>query len=345
MKRSLLLLIRSAWVVLICASAASAALAPDEIALIVNRAAPEGVELAAFYARARGIPVDRVIQLDLPNTDEMPFDQYDRDVVPTVRQFLHDRGLEQKVRCLVTFYGVPLRIADRTSSPRDKNELAQLTKSAQRITDQINARVTDAEKRAAAVDATFKPPSTEPSAQALAIRLQRAMQTIERAGQQSSDPAVQRDLAKYMTDMIAWVTAPVNDDDAPATNQVPTSAPSQAPAELEKLVQQLQDPTARESAREQARRSLGIFGYWRVLQAQIDHLTPEGTGAAFDNELALLWWPPYKRASWQPNPLNPVFREMRMPRAVMVMRLDAPTPQIVRDIVTNSMAVEREGGG
>ena len=58
------------------------ALTPDQLLLIVNKNTPAGVELAAFYAKARNVPDGRILALDLPEKDEVSFDEYETKVVP-----------------------------------------------------------------------------------------------------------------------------------------------------------------------------------------------------------------------------------------------------------------------
>lgn len=87
------------------------ALTPDQIALVVNSSEPQSLQLAEFYREARSIPEDRIIELKLPTGEELTQAEYDRDVLGPVRTFLLARGLDTQVKCLVTFYGVPLRIA------------------------------------------------------------------------------------------------------------------------------------------------------------------------------------------------------------------------------------------
>ena len=98
-------------VLLLSGRSARADLKADELMLIVNRNIPESRQLAEFYQQARQVPDGRILELDLPAADRMTRSQYERDVVPAVRQFLLDNGLRDKVRCLVTIYGTPLIVA------------------------------------------------------------------------------------------------------------------------------------------------------------------------------------------------------------------------------------------
>jgi hypothetical protein len=59
------------------------ALTPDQLLLIVNKNSPAGVELAAFYAKARNVPDGRILALDFPpDREDVSFDDYETKVVP-----------------------------------------------------------------------------------------------------------------------------------------------------------------------------------------------------------------------------------------------------------------------
>src|SRR5262249_27069785 len=123
-------------------------------------------ELAHFYAIARHVPDDRIIELDLPVTDDLSFDEFERIVLPGVRKFLNEHQLQERVSCLVTFYGVPLRIRNRANSPRDNRELAALEKRLDECEAQVNPALAELEKTAAELDPRFKPPEAASGAAA-----------------------------------------------------------------------------------------------------------------------------------------------------------------------------------
>jgi hypothetical protein len=82
--------------------------------------------------------------------------------------------------------------------------------------------------------------------------------------------------------------------------------------------------------------SFGPFSLAHALQAQIDYLDNDGTAAAFDSELSLLWWSYYPRSKWQVNPLNYHLRTRAQTRAAD----DAPgraDDTLVREMIVNSL--------
>jgi uncharacterized protein (TIGR03790 family) len=70
----------------------------------------DGRKLAEYYAEQRHVPDGRILELDLPSVDEIPADLFDERMVGAIRAFLLSNHLEKQVTCIVTFYGVPLRI-------------------------------------------------------------------------------------------------------------------------------------------------------------------------------------------------------------------------------------------
>ncbi|HMB96322.1 MAG TPA: TIGR03790 family protein [Tepidisphaeraceae bacterium] len=318
--------------------AARAGLTADQIALVVNRAEPQGIELANFYAQARGIPADRIIELNLPLTEEMPFDRYEREVLPQVRQFLTSHGLQDKVRCLVTFYGVPLRMSDRVNNARDIAELSQLRREFDQATSRFREIVTSMEMHASEFDPSFKPLSSDNTLDALAQRGQLSVRGMASAINNSHDPEQQKIIENYLREVQTLMNVPVELAARSAT--APTTLPTDS--SVADLTQRQFDPAARKQLREQIART-GILNYARLLQSQIAYFDTQASGSALDNELACLWWPMYSRTQWQLNPLDVHFRRANTPKTLMVMRLDAPTPLMVRDLILNCLATEKEG--
>ena len=346
---------------------AAAALEPDQIALVVNAKVPAGVELAEFYAQARHIPAGRIIALDLPEGEEMPFDRYDRDVVPAVRTFLKRNALEDKVTCLVTFYGLPLRVGRRAATPVEKEELRAIDAEFAAALEQARAAVGATEALAREANPDFKPDAKD-DPPALIGRAEAASAAAVKALGEDADPS-QR--AARFTRLLAplqtlygplettqrlsrppyseLVTEPLNrqrlDEHEARARKVL--------GKLNALLPQAGDAKARERIRAVAKENLGAIGYLQALAGQKNGLRSDETESAFDSELALLWWPDgYARHRWQ---VNPLYYKVKYatpgaprpggspPRTLMVTRLDAPTDQLVRELIAASIKTEAEG--
>ena len=144
------------------------------------------------------------------------------------------------------------------------------------------------------------------------------------------------------------------------TSTAPTStSPTTAPAALAEVANRTEymvnyvrvvgyhldrrfDPESRRILRELVKNNLTVFDYANLLEAQTRYFDTDNTQSAFDSEIALLWMD-HKRVNWEPNWLHYRFAPNAAQRQLMVMRLDAPTPEIVSRMITNSIKTEAEG--
>jgi hypothetical protein len=99
------------------ASPARGALGPAEVAIVAARGNAESEQLAAYYAKARGIPAEHICRIDVPAGDDCPRDAWSTQVRPAVAQWLAENDPQHKVRCLVTVWGVPLTIGAAATTP------------------------------------------------------------------------------------------------------------------------------------------------------------------------------------------------------------------------------------
>ncbi len=88
----------------------SAALVADQIAILANRNSPGSAAVAGHYAHQRRIPVEHIIQLDLPTQETISRQAYEQAIVQPVRRALIARRMAPRIRVPVTTYGVPLRV-------------------------------------------------------------------------------------------------------------------------------------------------------------------------------------------------------------------------------------------
>lgn len=353
-----------ACLLLMCNSAY--ALAPDELLLIVNRNEPAGLELADFYVKARQLPKARVLVLELPVGEAIPFDTYERQVVPAVRKFIRDSKLEGKVRCLVPMFGLPIRIDGKPGTPADKQEIASLKQQLAGVTDEVRPVVVATEDLLKKLDPSFTADATD-TFEGLARRAeiaisQLARQALAPRAQQPTTDAVKdaparlfraigilagsASLAQQFKDAQIKQLGLTEIEIAQWPERRAEAAKAQG--EFSTLLERRFDTDARKRMLAIARDQFGLFGLARLINSQVDYLETDGTVSAFDNELAMLWWDWYSHVKWQNNFLHYRARAegiaRRVPPMMMVCRLDAPTPDIVRDsIILGSLKAEKDG--
>jgi uncharacterized protein (TIGR03790 family) len=101
------------------------ALEPAEVAVVANRAVDEGVDLARYYMGKRGIPEDNLILVDTTRKELCSRDEYDKEIAAPVRDFLRKND-RKAIRCLVTMFGVPLKVASPAMTSDEKARYREL---------------------------------------------------------------------------------------------------------------------------------------------------------------------------------------------------------------------------
>lgn len=109
--------------VLILASTAPA-LEPADVFVISNKNEPASREVAEHYIAKRKVPAANHIVLDLPTTEDITRADYDAKLAGPLREALKDR--KDKVKVLLTVYGVPLRVGAQLPTDAEKAEFEKL---------------------------------------------------------------------------------------------------------------------------------------------------------------------------------------------------------------------------
>jgi uncharacterized protein (TIGR03790 family) len=347
-------------------SAAAQALQPDQIALIVNDKAPGSRELAEFYAQQRHIPDGRIITIsfdqrgDVRPTEEIGISEYESTIATPVREFLTKNGLKDRVTCLVSFWGVPLRIAARQVADDDRKELADIDKQRTDVQTRLEAAVGELEGIAAKVHPGFVP-TTQPAGQNPAISFEHRanLASVAAVAGLFDQPAnAQR---AVMVDRLVQLATLIGGRPRSIENQAknPISRLIATPVTPEQLAGAEQDladtkrrlaplgmdtPISRAALRQITRDNLGVISELDVLGREVTYLRSDPAPCATDSALATAWWGSYPRYRRLPNPLSFRNAGLRLPGStLMVVRIDAPTLAVARSLITTGIDVEKKG--
>jgi uncharacterized protein (TIGR03790 family) len=114
------------------------ALTPEEVIVVANKGAWYSVDLAKYYMKVRNIPSDNLIQLKTTSKETCSREDYDKDIASPVRAFLERNDpTGHRFHCLVTMYGVPLRVRAPKFTPEEQKEVLELQKRLESIRSQI----------------------------------------------------------------------------------------------------------------------------------------------------------------------------------------------------------------
>lgn len=102
------------------------ALEPAEVGVIYNRFDSQSADLAEYYMEKRGIPKHNLIKIDTTNKETCSRREYDEEIAAPIRKFLNKKREGPAIRCLVTMYGVPLKVRSPELSSEEKKRLEVL---------------------------------------------------------------------------------------------------------------------------------------------------------------------------------------------------------------------------
>jgi uncharacterized protein (TIGR03790 family) len=109
------------------------ALEPDEILVIANNDIAESMQLARYYCTQRGVPDKNILALPLGASlkDTISRDAYEKQLVEPIRKkFFTDRLLGE-IKCLLTIYGVPIKVGGRGVLEGQEGQLKELNRLAE----------------------------------------------------------------------------------------------------------------------------------------------------------------------------------------------------------------------
>ena len=114
------------------------ALTPEQLLVIANTKALHSVDLAKYYMKKRGIPSTNLIQLRAPIEEICSREDYEKKIAFPIRDFLEKNDPKSdKFHCLVTMYGIPLRVLPPKLSSEEQKQFSELEKKYAALRDRI----------------------------------------------------------------------------------------------------------------------------------------------------------------------------------------------------------------
>lgn len=101
-----------------------AVLQPREVLVLANKKAGRSVGLARYYMHKRGIPEDNLLVLWVPERDWCTRKEYEKSILGPVQRRVAKKG--KQIRCLVLFYGLPLKVLGPPAKVQEKRTLVRL---------------------------------------------------------------------------------------------------------------------------------------------------------------------------------------------------------------------------
>ncbi len=358
------------FAVVIINSVARAELRPAEVAIIAVKGSRESQALAKYYAKQRNVPTSQICLINVPAGETLPCSDWQQRVRPAIRTWMKDNQLEDKIRCFVTVWEVPLRIAkaERSDSLQQRVQFYSAERHRRlavliEVVEQAEVKAGDLGDESNAVDT--KPDSeaeNESELDRLAKRLQRAVTTIQRGILAETDAEQKQRSARKLQQMVSRAAGISSLYDSLSRSlQGQTSPSTRLRAEYDSVrgrisginegraiveLQQLPSVEREQTTLLFVERVGGLIQSIRWLDEKLEITAKNETEASFDSELSLILWPEYELLRWQNNFLHERFDDAGIREVhptLMVSRLDAPTLKLAKGLI--DMAIQTETNG
>ena len=119
---------------------AAFALEPDEILVIANKDVAASGRIARYYCQMRSVPTKNVLSLSLGTAlnDTISRDDYEKHLAGPIRKKLLAAQPPGKIRCLLTTYGVPIKVGPRGMIIGLEGRLKELKELARQQKDRLS---------------------------------------------------------------------------------------------------------------------------------------------------------------------------------------------------------------
>ncbi|GAG13566.1 unnamed protein product, partial [marine sediment metagenome] len=106
----------------------ASALEPNEILIIANKDRTESGRIARYYCSKRGVPDKNILALPLGTNlnDAISRDNYEKQLAEPIRKRLLAPDLLGTIRCLLTTYGVPIKVGGQGPLRNQQDKLMEL---------------------------------------------------------------------------------------------------------------------------------------------------------------------------------------------------------------------------
>ncbi len=353
-------------------SATHAELRPNEIAIIAALGNPGSERLAEYYVEQRGVPAENVCKIVLPKGENLPHEKWRWMVRPEIRKWLMENDPKRNLRCLVTTWGVPLRIG------RDKTDNAVLTRYREFLEGERKNRLKllkDMTAEFGLLAPGVQPAETpqlptEGSAdegsqeiKELQIELEKELQLAQARIRELTSPETKKD-ATEKVQRYASAVGGVQVLLQTIQKSLPSYSETNSPLKLDferlrgmliaytELQQQL-ERSAPSIERDKllldiVTRTQGMIATVNRIDEQLKIVKKNETHSSFDSELSLVLWPDddYQLLRWQPNYLRGEYRNSHLRESyptLMVARIDAPTLALAKGLIDTAIEIEKEG--
>lgn len=340
-------------------------LAPENVAILVNKNSTPSRQVAEHYAKARGIPESQFLVVDMPVKASIPRDEWDLKIKRQILTQLLEKKLEDKIRCIVTTYDCPLVIEAYAKEDRVEAQRVDFLESERKLREDYLRFVLKGVENYLREDEPPKELPADASIDELRKRMEVAFaEAAQRASKLKTVPEQQG--------AIRQLEAPIRSAGGIGAQiaffrSIESNSPQLTPDQKQALQRQvaflsgqrqgiiqamdifamLPDFANRDDRMLQvAERANGLLGTLSWIDTELKRIKQGESSSAFDSELTLLYWPEYSNTGWIVNSLHHSLEtdfSAQNRTVMMVSRLEASSVELTKRIIDDAVEVEKTG--
>jgi uncharacterized protein (TIGR03790 family) len=342
------------------------ALLPADLVVVYNQNMPESKGVAQYYALKRGVPISNLVGVDVPESEDILRVDYEANMIPPIRSAVKKLMLSGHNPAILLVYGIPLRI-EGTSKPELYKHYEELTDDKvgeyKRLVQQQGRQLETLINKGQITTIIYEKQNIE-SISTLEI-IRSVNKTTLKASEYLSKyvPASETETYSKVVSLLfrmAGMSPIVNN----VKNQISLMEDKDRIIFLRNnnllkfnaiLNSQLTEIQFRGFTPEKAleastivRMVNGVVGELLFWEAQRTKKNAEMTSASVDSELTLVLATDFQLSNWLLNPFlekcdNFPGIELIRRTTIMVGRLDASSPDVVKRMVDDAMETEKAG--
>lgn len=329
------------------------ALRPEQILIIANSDSPQSVAIAEYYCRQRAVPKENILEIPLGKNllEQVSRNFYNKKIAEPICFELTKKRKPYQIRCLLTIYGVPIKIAN---SPPAANA-AELS---QKIRLMLSGKLDEFREKIKELNSLALPIQgeiTDQGSQTFRTAIKQLDSNYEAALNRialiGNVKEKQKLYGRWMKLFAELSGTPAAAQQASKNKNLEFKITPLETETLERKINLVEMASQKNWNYSQkisydyynALESVGgLGGLIAHLQTELYNIRGKETYASVDSELSCVLAGKYPLYRWRKNYLQ------NMPagspvKTMMVCRLDGPGPKIVKGLIDKSIRAEKNG--
>ena len=329
------------------------ALEPQQILVIANSDVNESLRLAEYYCSKRAVPPENILEVPLGKdlAEQINRHEYDNILAASVKKELQQNRSPDQIKCLLTLYGVPIKVAAAEPIKNSQQLILKLTEILNMKKQEFKNALQELnhlgrEELANQNDTPAE--SFEDTLKRLADNVKQALKRIEYVERKDARRKQYDEWMELLKRFYGPVYAQRQAEQLPQISYKLTQSEENELRKDNLILQMAEQQNWDASKKLQmnfytAVESVGgVVGVISNLKADIGRCKGKETATSVDSELSMVLFEDYDLYRWQKNELQNM--PLWLPsRTLMVSRLDGPSVKIAAGLIDKAIEAEKKG--